>query len=51
MDKKIDTAYFIFILSEIMYERGLINEATFCEIKKRLQITNSHISQEQIGRV
>lgn len=49
MDKCIEKDYCIRIITEILYERGLINQTTFLEIKKRLQNDCLHILQENMA--
>lgn len=36
MNKEIDPEHVVMVLIEILFERGLINKATFEAIKKRL---------------
>ena len=45
MNEHIPTDYAVLIVSEILFEKGLINRATFDELVKRLNESDSHISQ------
>lgn len=45
MNEYISMEYVAYVVSELLLEKGLINKATFKEIKKRLNTNNSHISQ------
>ena len=46
---KIDNTYAAFVLIEILYDRGIVNEATYNNVKKKYQSqcegADSHISQ------
>ena len=45
MNEHIPTDYAVLVVSEILFEKGLINRATFDELVKRLNESDSHISQ------
>lgn len=45
MNEYIPTDYAVLVVSEILLEKGLINRATFDELAKRLNESDSHISQ------
>ena len=45
MNEHIPTDYAVLAVSEILLEKGLINRATFDELAKRLNESDSHISQ------
>ena len=45
MNEKISADYAAYIVSELLFEKGLINKATYKEICKRLKPDNSHILQ------
>ena len=45
MDERIPINYAVLLISEILYEKGLLNHATYKEIRKRLKPEDSHISQ------
>lgn len=46
---RIDNAYAAIMLIEILYDKGIVNEATYNNVKKKYQSqcqgTDSHISQ------
>ena len=45
MNEHIPTDYAVLVVSEILFEKGLINRATFDELEKRLNESDLHISQ------
>ena len=45
MNEHIPTDYAVLVVSEILFEKGLINRATFDELVTRLNESDSHISQ------
>ena len=45
MNKKIDSVYAALMLIEILYERGLINKATFDAVREKFKSEDPHNSQ------
>jgi len=45
MEKKIDRQFAALMIIEILFEKGLINEETFKNVKSKCSTTDSHISQ------
>ena len=45
MKKKIDSLYAALMFIEILYERGLINKATFDAVREKVKSENPHNSQ------
>lgn len=45
MEKKIDTLFAAVAMIEILYEKGLVNEATLKAVKEKAEKEKSHISQ------
>lgn len=45
MKKNIDGQFAALMIIEILFEKGLINEETFKNVKSKFGTTDSHISQ------